>query len=331
MRFILLFMLYLACFASQAQECTIAPTSAIDDTPEIQALRIEQQNLIEQIRQELAKEEENTKNGKGNVKNLLELRHLLVDMEEYIDREATTKHINRGTIFDPYCSYYQRFAQKLEINGADHFPKHNGQLIYGKVLVHVTINHDGSIESIHANEATSEFIEEHTIKLIKSLAPFEPIPDGAKEKYFELGVTFNYVHETERTINRPITPSDLSGKWQRGLTEKNRHIPVGTAFQRGLTAAVFSFDPDGTLLVELPCQEERFLKQIGGKFDIHGTWSLSMSGVLTTTMVFHGTTRTESGLATLQGREILVTPTSGRPWHLGKFIGDTQAKCTYVD
>lgn len=194
MRSLLLFAAVLCATGSavSAQECIKGPAPELPDTPEIVALRKEQRELVEQVRQELAIEEERSHFPSGNSKHLAELRELLTEMTHYVDRENASKRINRQTYFEPYCSYYRRFAQKLEEAGSSNFPKVNGKSVYGKVIIQVMIKRDGSIERIRAIEATSKAIEEHAVALIRSLAPYEPIPSEAREDYFELGASYNY-------------------------------------------------------------------------------------------------------------------------------------------
>ena len=197
MRSLLLFAaaLFAVGSAISAQECIKGPAPELPGTPEIVALRKEQRELVEQVRRELAIEEELTHSPSDNSKRLADLRELLAEMTHYVDRENTSKRINRQTFFEPYCSYYRRFAQKLEEAGSSSFPKVNGKSVYGKVIVQVMIRRDGSIERIRTTEATSKAIEEHAVGLIRSLAPYEPIPSEARENYFELGASYNYIKQ----------------------------------------------------------------------------------------------------------------------------------------
>lgn len=189
---ILAFAAVFVCVDAMAQECVDTPQPDLPDTPEIAALRKEQRELVDQVRQELAEEEAKKNPSPASVKRVAELKSLFKEMVSYLEREKATLRISRHTAFEPYCSYYARFARRLEDAGSSSFPKENGKSIYGRAIVLVTLNRSGGIERIRVSESSSKILEDHTIALIRSLAPFEPIPAGVKEDYFELGASYNY-------------------------------------------------------------------------------------------------------------------------------------------
>lgn len=129
------------------------------------------------------------------------------------------------------------------------------------------------------------------------------------------------------TVSYAVSPQELTGKWQVGLTEQARGLPVGEAYIKGYTAGVFSFQADGSLLMETPCQHAEFNKKAGGLMsEIKGSWSLS-EDVLTTTIQIKDQTKTDSAFATLSGRELVMNQAGGRTLVLGRFEGDTHAAC----
>lgn len=189
---ILAFAAAFVCIDAMAHECVDGPQPDMPDTPEIAALRKEQRELVDQVRQELAEEESKKNPSPASAKRVAELKSLLKEMVSYLEREKATRLIGRHTVLEPYCSYYARFARRLEDAGSSSFPKENGKSVYGSVIVRVTLNRSGGIERTRVSKSSSKILEDHTIALIRSLAPFEPIPAGVKEDYFELGASYNY-------------------------------------------------------------------------------------------------------------------------------------------
>lgn len=189
---ILSFAAMIVCVDAIAQECIDTPPPDIPDTPEIAALQKEQRELIDQVRQELAEVEAKKNPSPKVVKRLAELKSLFKEVVSHVERESATRLIGRRFAFEPYCSYYTRFARRLEDAGASNFPKENGKSVYGSVIVQVTLNRGGGVDRIRVSESSSKILEDHTIALIKSLAPFEPIPTGVKEDYLELDASYNY-------------------------------------------------------------------------------------------------------------------------------------------
>lgn len=135
------------------------------------------------------------------------------------------------------------------------------------------------------------------------------------------------------TDSAHIQPKDIIGKWQKGLTEKARKIPIDTAFKIGVTATVMQLNADGTLIVETPCQHTEFNKKFGGPFVMKGTWSLSNESVLTTTVFVKfrddpkGQTYTETGAVSVAGDDMTLLTPSGKIIPFGRFYAETRQEC----
>ena len=124
-----------------------------------------------------------------------------------------------------------------------------------------------------------------------------------------------------------IGDAELIGAWQYGLVGEARRIPVGLAFQKGLTATVVTFSPDHTLRVEIPCRNEQFIRQ-NGEVVFDGTWSLA-GGTLLMEWTFRGQRiPTKPATVGFEGGDLILTEAAGSK-HLSRFQGDTQASCVY--
>lgn len=127
-----------------------------------------------------------------------------------------------------------------------------------------------------------------------------------------------------------VTERELvRGPWQLGLVGKARAMPVGLAFQTGVTAAVLRLLPDRTARVETPCRNEDFIKKIGENLVYKGTWELGKDDVLVYTVSFRGHSQTESGRVEIRGEEMRLYQSNGVVRQLGRFYGNVDEACRY--
>ena len=120
----------------------------------------------------------------------------------------------------------------------------------------------------------------------------------------------------------------VNGPWQIGLYGNARHLPSGLAFKRGITAAVFTFTPDGKLRVNVPCRNDDFLRIVGGEFQIEGDWTLDEKQ-LSYTIYLRGYSKMETYVVSLNGNDLEFTEAGGKKLRLGRFFGDLREACTF--
>lgn len=120
----------------------------------------------------------------------------------------------------------------------------------------------------------------------------------------------------------------MGSRWQYGLYGNVKRLPIGLAFQRGITATVLTFNPDGSMRLDIPCKNEEFLRKVGGEFHIGGSWQLSEPNELTLKPTFRGETKTEKVLVVVD-EDVLVFESPTGTKRLGKFNADVSKPCTY--
>jgi hypothetical protein len=117
-------------------------------------------------------------------------------------------------------------------------------------------------------------------------------------------------------------------KWQYGLVGEARKVPIGQAFQTGITAAVLTFSADKSARIELPCRNEEVIKQVGEVVFV-GTWELKDNDQLSFTVSFRGQSQKETVRVEMQGEEMRFVLDNGRVRELGRFHADTNAPCLF--
>jgi hypothetical protein len=120
--------------------------------------------------------------------------------------------------------------------------------------------------------------------------------------------------------------SELIGSWQLGLNDNTKNIPVGAAYQKGITAAVLTFNKDLTLRQEAPCKDAKLIKQVG-EIIFTGTWALSDDGLLKTVLEFQQVKMPESRKISINKDQMILTSPEGKQQKFGRFTADVNLAC----
>ena len=169
--------------------------STKDDRKHLEKLQAEQESLLKEIRDEVQKYRMSPPSAEADRRRVTELESILAEIERRVAVERDAKYLYQGIKQEPYRSYYQSFARRVEAAGTERFPEVDGKRIYGRAHVLVTIGRKGQIESIEVTQSSSSAIADATTQLLKNLTPFAPLPGSAPEKRFVIGTSFNYIHE----------------------------------------------------------------------------------------------------------------------------------------
>ena len=150
------------------------------------------------------------------------------------------------------------------------------------------------------------------------------LPSTIRLSILIAGLAASPIANAEQSLREVLTGS----RWQYGLYGSAKSLPIGLAFQRGITATVLTLNADGSMRMDIPCRNEEFLRRVGGEFHIDGTWQLSEANELTLKPTFRGETKTEKVVVVLE-EDVLVFESSAGTKRLGRFNADVSKPCTY--
>ncbi len=140
----------------------LPPTTVarVGDTPEederrIEALKEQQNQLLAQVRRELAKmppPDTQSVNPSREVVEREEKRKALVkilaEIERRINEESARpkkRYISPATREAVYAIYYDELRRKIEDRGTTNFPEAAGRKLYGELTMIITVNHSGAV------------------------------------------------------------------------------------------------------------------------------------------------------------------------------------------
>lgn len=192
------FALTLASCASQQLE--IGNASEVNE--QTAKLEAEQERLLQDVRQKLASLAPLPTESVGEPEVISAERvrrermyQVLRNIERQIADQKRTAYISppASTPFEPY---YDRFCQKVESGAINNFPTQDGKPVYGRVVLNIKLSFEGRIEEIEIVRSPSEVLSQHSIRLLRSLEPFEPFPEEVRKVSDRIVITtpMNYTH-----------------------------------------------------------------------------------------------------------------------------------------
>ena len=126
-----------------------------DDERRIEALKQQQNQLLAQVRQQLANLPPPDLQAVNTSQESIEreqkrraLVKILAEIEKRIEEENARpkkRYISPATREEVYAIYYDELRRKIEDRGTTNFPVVNGRKLYGELTMVITVNHTGDV------------------------------------------------------------------------------------------------------------------------------------------------------------------------------------------
>ena len=133
----------------------MAPQVALGDSSEearrrIDQLAQEQQQLLTQLRREIAalpppdpRREQGTAEERDQEERRRQMLRMLAEIEKRVNEENARpkrRYISPATREEVYALYYDALRRRIEERGTRDFPTHQGQKLYGELVMNVTVD-----------------------------------------------------------------------------------------------------------------------------------------------------------------------------------------------
>ena len=169
-----------------------SPTNEVGDSLEqtarmIDQMQQEQQQLLAQMRQELAalpppqpRNPSQTEAARAEEEKRRQLTKLLAELEKRIQEENARpkkRYLSPATLKSADALYYSAFRTRVERAGTEQFPTHNGQKLYGELIMEVWIRRDGSIDNaIVVQSSGKPLLDRRAEAIVRRMSRFDPVP-----------------------------------------------------------------------------------------------------------------------------------------------------------
>jgi periplasmic protein TonB len=190
-----------------------------DARKQIEQLQEAQQQLLAQIRRELAllpapdpKRDQGTPEERSQEEHRRQLIQLLAEIEKRINEENARpkkRYISPATREEVYAMYYDQLRRKIEDRGTRNFPESQGRKLYGELTMNVTVDAEGRvIDTEVVRPSNSKLLDRRAIAIVKAAAPFGPFNSAMRRKADQLVITsrFRFTHDEALETTLSATP-----------------------------------------------------------------------------------------------------------------------------
>jgi protein TonB len=195
----------------------LPPSATIEsgDAPEearrrIEALQEAQQQLLSQIRREIAmmpppdpQRDAGDPQAQQHEDRHRQLVRLLAEIEKRINEENARpkkRYISPATREAVYALYYDKLRRRIEDRGTRDFPQYQGRKLYGELTMNVTVDAMGRVVEAEVVQASSSpVLDRRAVAIVRAAAPFGPFTTAMRREADQIVVTsrFRFTREDE--------------------------------------------------------------------------------------------------------------------------------------
>jgi len=170
---------------------------------EVEALRDEQQQLLAQIRRELAtlpvpdpRRQPPTPERREQEERYRQLLRQLAEIEKRVNEDNAAprkRYISPATREVVFAQYYDQLRRRIEERGTRDFPEHNGQKLYGELTMNVTVDAAGRVVEAEVVRASiSRLLDQRALAIVRAAGPFGGFNPAMRQQADQIVVTSRF-------------------------------------------------------------------------------------------------------------------------------------------
>ncbi len=182
---------------------TIAGDAETDATKQVEQMQDVQQQLLAQIRREMAllpppdpARPIQSRDEAEREERRRQLLRLLAEIEKRINEENARpkkRYISPATREEVYALYYDTLRRKIEDRGTRNFPEYKGQKLYGELTMNLTIDSRGHVIGAEVvRPAKSAELNRRAVAIVHAAGPFGPFTDAMRRQADQIVVTSRF-------------------------------------------------------------------------------------------------------------------------------------------
>ncbi len=200
-----------------------AQTMELGDAPDqarrrIDALQEQQQQLLAQIRRELAQlPPPDPKRDTGTPKEVeqderrRQLLRLLAEIEKRVNDENARpkkRYISPATREEVYALYYDALRRRIEERGTRNFPEYQGRKLYGELTMNVTVDAAGQVvETEIVRPSRLRVLDQQAVAIVLASAPFGLFNAAMRRQADQIVVTSRFRFTREDGLETSLSNS----------------------------------------------------------------------------------------------------------------------------
>ena len=195
---------------------TQAGDAAEDSQQRIDQLQQEQQQLLSQIRREIAalpprepRRDNGTPQDREQEERRRHLLKLLAEIEKRINDENARpkkRYISPATREEIYAVYYDALRRRIEERGTRDFPEVKGKKLYGELTMNVTVDAAGRVvDADIVRPSQSRRLDQQALAIVQAAAPFGPFSAAMRAQADQIVVTSRFRFTREDGLETSLT------------------------------------------------------------------------------------------------------------------------------
>ena len=189
-----------------------------DARKQIEQLQETQQQLLAQIRRELAmmpapdpRRDQGSPEDRAQEERRRQLIQLLAEIEKRINEENARpkkRYISPATKEEVYALYYDALRRKIEERGTRNFPEYQGHKLYGELTMNVTVDAAGHVvETEVVRPSHSKVLDKRALAIVRAAAPFGLFSAAMRRSADQLVITSRFRFTREEGLETTLTTS----------------------------------------------------------------------------------------------------------------------------
>jgi protein TonB len=186
----------------------MAPTVQLGDAVEdakrrIDTLQDEQQQLLSQIRREVAalpppdpRRENGIPQERDQEDHRKQLLRQLAEIEKRVNDESTRpkkRYISPAAREEVYAIYYDALRRRIEERGTRDFPENNGKKLYGELTMNLTVDALGRVvEAEIVRPSASRALDQRALAIVRAAGPFGTFTPAMQAQADQIVVTSRF-------------------------------------------------------------------------------------------------------------------------------------------
>ena len=189
-----------------------------DARKQIEQLQEAQQQLLAQIRRELAllpapdpQRDKGSPEERSQEEHRRQLIQLLAEIEKRINEESSRpkkRYISPATREEVYALYYDQLRRKIEDRGTRNFPENLGHKLYGELTMNLTVDAEGRvIETEIVRPSNSKLLDRRAVAIVRAAAPYGPFTAAMRRKADQLVITSRFRFTRDEGLETSLSAS----------------------------------------------------------------------------------------------------------------------------
>ena len=174
-----------------------------DARKQIQSLQEQQNQLLAQIRRELAtlpppdpQRDKGTPEARAQAEQRRHLLQMLAEIEKRINAENARpkkRYISPATAEAVYAIYYDALRRRIEERGTRNFPEEKGKKLYGELTMIVTVDAAGRVIETEVVQGSGQRgLDRRAQAIVRSAAPFGPFSEAMRQQADQIVVVSRF-------------------------------------------------------------------------------------------------------------------------------------------